>query len=327
MKRWVKGLLIGGAVCIGLGSAICLGGWAMGGRFFYYRDRNFGITEERGWDGPAGQGELEPVREAPQAPEWGQDDGIYNKAEQDESGPLKSGAAEEARSGNTIVRELEIEVLGGWVEVVTDDSTDQIVVTSSNENYQCRQELEEDKLEIYVGLQEDLWVKNLWTDRFGNYQALGEAGDEPAARIKIPAGVTFRKADVQVKGGMLQIGQLYAEKLELETEAGVLEILDGDVQDLETECKVGEVTYQGRVDAHLEAECAAGDIRCILDGKKEDFSYKVEVKTGSVVIDGEETTALNQEQAIDSPGAVKKARLECKTGAIDVSFKQETAAK
>ena len=45
MKGWVKGMLIASAVCIGTGTAMCAGAWAMGGRFSQFRHRRIQETE------------------------------------------------------------------------------------------------------------------------------------------------------------------------------------------------------------------------------------------------------------------------------------------
>lgn len=318
MKGWVKGMLIASVACIGAGTLLCAGAWGMGGRFYYFRNRNFGITEEkmvqiaedeivmedayreadaRKADGVAGEGQIKEGDVIPKQP---------------------SGAGAEAKSGGTIVRKLEIEVAGGWVEVVPDDSTDQIVVASSHEDYRCRQELDGDKLEIYVGLDLDF---DHWLDS-GAWHGWDGSGDgEPAATIRIPAGVCFDQADLEVKAGVVSVRQLSAKKMDLEVKAGSLEVAEGSVQELDGECKTGELIYEGQVGREMKAECSTGSVQYVIDGSQEDFWYEVDAAiTGSVRIDGEENGLLERDHVIHNPGAAKKASLECKTGVIDISF-------
>ena len=44
MKGWVKGMIIGAVACIGTGTVLCMGAWAMGGRFAYFRNRSYGLA-------------------------------------------------------------------------------------------------------------------------------------------------------------------------------------------------------------------------------------------------------------------------------------------
>jgi len=321
MKGWVKGMLIGAAACVGAGSMVCAGAWAMGGRFSHYRHRSYGLTEQwtEGEDMDTWEEDLEEpaVYEEDQDIRQGSGDREAWEGGKTGGGIAKEDDGREARSGGTIVRELEIEVMGGWVEVAADDSVDQIVVTSSNENYACRQELKEDKLEVSIGLNSGLWQD--WLSGRDD----GDFGDEDlAARILIPGGAVFREVGLTVKGGGLHMDQVTAQKLELDLGAGILEVSAGNVQELEGQCKAGELVYQGQVGQEMEAECATGSIQYQIDGSPEDFWYEVESAAGSVVVDGEEKGGLNwkKENTVDNPGAVKKAKLECKAGAVNVEF-------
>ena len=206
---------------------------------------------------------------------------------------------------------------------MADPSTDQIVVTSSDEDYRCRQELDEDKLEIYVGLNTgmDFWDADSWIDGSLWKDWVEDLDEEkPAAQIRIPAGADFRQVDLAVKAGEISMSQVTAEKLDLEVKAGYLEVSGGAVQELDGECKAGELIYEGQVGREMEAECNTGSIQYRIEGSQEDFWYQVEAAAGSILIDGQEKGVLNRESVIENPGAAKKAKLECTTGAIDVSF-------
>ncbi len=291
MKGWVKGMLIGAFACVAAGGAICTAGWAMGGRFFYFRDRAYGLMERR------------PEMVIP-AEEF------ETEASAESSWPARSQAEERAEAvyKGAVIRKLEIQVTGGEVEIVADDSADQVTVVSGNEDYRCYEEADGDKLEVRVKLNVGLWE---------DYR--GKSGG-PAAVIRIPAGAGFDQVDLEINGGLLQMDQVTARKLDLEVNAGMLAVTGGNVQQLEGECKMGELTYQGQVGSEMKAECAAGRVWYQIDGKEEDFCYEMESSMGSVLINGDERLAGKREASMDYPGAGKKARLECKTGVIEMEF-------
>lgn len=330
MKGWVKGMIIGAVACIGTGTVLCMGAWAMGGRFAYFRNRGYGLAkfeDEREALEEMARADREREEAAYEAEAVIEEEGAPDRsvgAGQD--GALGTKAAVsggQAKSGATVVRQLEIEVAGGLVEIVADPSTDQIVVTSSDEDYRCRQELDEDKLEIYVGLNTgmDFWDADSWIDGSLWKDWVEDLDEEkPAAQIRIPAGADFRQVDLAVKAGEISMSQVTAEKLDLEVKAGYLEVSGGAVQELDGECKAGELIYEGQVGREMEAECNAGSIQYRIEGSQEDFWYQVEAAAGSILIDGQEKGVLNRESVIENPGAAKKAKLECTTGAIDVSF-------
>lgn len=337
MKSWVKGMLIGAAACVGVGSTVCVCAWAMGGRFSHYRNRSYGWVEQLAEAGDTEGGKPEEFQVHEEGP-IGQDYGTGisggasvssgngaltgvpsssgREAKTEGSAGVTGSSAGEARSGGTVVRELEIQVMGGWVEITTDDSVDQIVVTSSNEDYVCRQELDEDKLEIRVSLNTGLWQNWLNGRDDGDF----EDEEDLAARILIPSGAGFQEVDLEVKGGVLHMDQVAAGKLSLDVEVGTAEVSAGSVQELDGECKMGELIYKGQVGQEMEAECATGSIQYLIDGAREDFTYELECGAGSIAIDGTEEGVLNRENVIHNPGAVKRAKLECKAGAIDVEF-------
>ncbi len=323
MKGWVKGMLIGAAACIGVGSTVCVCAWAMGGRFSHYRHRSYGWVKqsEEAYDmeekKPEKQEELQVYEgSGSMSRDYGTGINESVNAGNKASAGVPGSSAGEARSGGTIVRELEIQVMGGWVEIITDDSAEQIVVTSSNEDYVCRQELDEDKLEIRVGLNTGLWQN--WLD--GRDDGDFEDEEDLAARILIPSGASFHEVDLEVKGGVLHMDQVTAGKLSLDVEIGTAEVSAGSVQELDGECKMGELIYKGQVGQEMEAECTTGSIQYLIDGVREDFTYEVECAAGSISIDGIEEGVLNREDVIYNPEAVKRAKLECKAGAIGVEF-------
>lgn len=301
MKGWMKGMLVSAGICVGVGCAICVCGKAMGGTFAYFRDRSYGITEMV----TIGTDEAVVPDKPRRAERAGADPAMIPEENPETRGRGMGGT--EIRSGGEVIRKLEIHVTGGEVKVVSDDSVSEVTVTGSNEDYRCRQETDDDKLEIHVDLNVGLW---------SDYEEEGEL----AAEIRIPADAWFEEVDLEVKGGLLQVDRVAAEKLDLELAAGMLEVTGGQVEELNGECKAGELIYRGAVNREMDGECMAGRIVYEVEGNEGDFWYELENTMGSIMIDGAEQGILRQETVVDRPGAAKKASLECKTGSIEIEF-------
>jgi len=290
MKSWVKGMLIASAICICTGTAISVGAWAVGGRFSYFRNRAFGFSER-----DSGSGE-EEVYEG---------DGI----EDGETGeqmvfrtPLTSDGKE--------IRKLEVVAVSSMVRLAADESVEEIVVMKNNDSSHCQfhQEVDGDKLEIHISLENVLWEE----------YSLDFLKQE-AVTILIPAGTEFQKMELELKAGILKADQVTSETLELDLDAGQLTVTEGNVQKLKGECRAGELLYQGQVTQKMEADCLAGKIQYDILGQSEDFRYDLEAMGGTVVINGEEQGKGFYETTIN-PEADKKAELECKAGTVYVDF-------
>ena len=304
MRLWIKGMLSTAAVCVGSGSALCVGGWAMGGRFSELWHRNYGITATE--EGVTTEEETvrPPVRER-------EEDFMSHHEEE----PVTAAAALEGSpvyQGQEIAK-LEISLSGGAVEVIWDDETDDIRIICENEHYQCYQEADDDTLEIRVSRKGRDAMSILDPETY-------EGWDETAAQILIPAGSWLEEAELEVKGGILTANRLRADQLDLEVDAGKVEVLNGSVRELNGQCRAGELIYEGTANQTVEAECMAGAVRYLLEGKKEDFNFEIEVLGGSIQVDGEDRGNLKRETVLNHSGAGKKAELECRAGAIKVDF-------
>ncbi len=333
MKGWTKGLLIVSAVFVAAGTAVCVGGWAMGGRFGQLGHRSYGIVEPdpvrpEGTGAGPGQSGQRPGESAPGTENWsgpGADSRSAPGAGEDGAGSFCQAAGEgqstppgqEAGRGfdgrltfeGRTVTDLQTVVMGGKAEIRYDDTEDSIRIICDSDNFRCRQEMDDDTLEIEIRPKRSGWSLTDYED-----------WEETAVVILIPAGASLEEAELEVKGGALSVGQIRADKLELELEAGVLEVQGGCVRELKGECRAGALTYRGEVLWDMEAECMAGGISYEVEGKKEDFNYKIEILGGSILIDGTEQGKLKKETVLEYPGAAKTAELECMAGAIEIGF-------
>lgn len=348
MKGWVKGMLIGSAICLAAGGSICIGAWAMGGRYSYYRTRGLGFVERDRWDLWDELDDDDVIEEefwdewhdqehhdmdhkavSPYTQSVGAENGIVpGQSAGSSSGPGKSsgsGSTSGPAAGSSgqmpvfegelmaegkIIRDLEVVVNGGWVEIIADDTISQVVVSSGNEEYRCLQEVDGDTLEIHIRPGAGL---------------LGKRDpvllEQKAAEIRIPAGAVFQEADLELNAGQLTAVQLYAGKLEVELNAGELSVTESHVRELKSECTAGVLLYQGQVDYEMDAECVAGTIEYEIDGKREDFNYELECTGGAITIDGQTEEGIRRKTVKEYPGAGKKAELECSGGTISVNFR------
>ena len=283
MKGWAKGMLVASAICIGTGAIMCITAWAMGGRFSYYRHRGFGFVEDQ----------RDIVIEEDSL-------GEENRTEKVFSGELIS-------EGKAI-RNLEIEVTAGKVELIADDSVEEIEVLLNNANYQFHQNTEKDKIELYIGLKDNFWDTDF------------EFFEDQAAQIRIPTGFEFQKVKLELKAGLLDVEGIIAKEMEIELKAGQMTVTNANIEQLNSECAAGELIYQGDIGEQLDVECKTGRAEYLLSGKEKDFNYELEVLGGRIVIDGEIMEKLSQEATINNPEAMKKAELECKAGEICIEF-------
>lgn len=314
MKGWIKGMLIAAAVFVATGTAVCGVAWAMGGRFSYYRHKRFGFMVED-------KVETELQNEAVVWEEAAiPSDGYYDGKEHHEATYIEGEVlAQEERAFDgwlTIdgkqIRELEIQVAGAHVEMMPDETVDEVTVEIGNDNYRCDQIVDDDTLKISVRRRKN--TGGILPD----FDEHGDAGVE----IRIPAGCEFQDVELEVKGGVLYAYGIAADILELDLEAGSLEVAGSSAGELNGDCKAGELIYNGNVERKMEADCSAGAIEYELAGREEDFNYELEKQMGSILINGTERGQFNKKTIASNPGAIKEAGLECKVGEIQVNFSE-----
>ena len=119
--------------------------------------------------------------------------------------------------------------------------------------------------------------------------------------VEIPAGYTFRLAELDAEAGTIEAERINAEELELSADAGC-------------------IRAAGDASKRLKAEADAATVEFTSDGKKEDFNYEIEENVGTVQIGGESYTGMFVEKTIDNKAA-KTAKLESDAGAVKINFR------
>lgn len=159
-----------------------------------------------------------------------------------------------------------------------------------------------------------------------------------AITVYVPEGYEFDEVDVDLGAGYVQLGDLYAQKASLEVGAGEIYIGhaeaskmdisvgagsvvfdDMEIDDLEAEIGMGSFQAQGGISRKADIECSMGYVSLDLDGKEDDFNYKLEGSMGNIEIGGMSFSGFGQEKKIEN-GASKSIEAECSMGNISILF-------
>lgn len=210
------------------------------------------------------------------------------------------------------IRKLEIDVTCLEVELMEGDGSE-IFVDTSNISQDLLGDLEVsgkgEELEI------ELKNRNVWEKLANN------AFDESKGTllIRIPAGMQFEKAKIQVGAGILRADELRAEELDIEVGAGQVYLDSFTAQELSLECGAGEADLYGEALREAKIECGIGTVNYTAAGSQEDYNYEVECGIGSVTVGEDTYSGLGKVRKIFNGGS-KKMAIECGIGLVDVSF-------
>lgn len=294
MKKVVKWSLIIGAVICLLGVGMITAGAVMGGGdglIPYMANHHYTI----GW-----------------YDDWHEDDWNDWEDRRPSSGPADYLLND---TGNYEgIRELEIESAVGVVELVEEqreDPNDQTVriarygIQDSTRNYY---DIVQDREELKIHFRGS--ARNIKKEDVENLT------------LYVPEGYQFRKVEVETSAGSFYAEALYADEVELALRAGEIVIDRGKITDLDVECAAGSLECKALVERYADVECQAGSVGIWLTGTKDQYSYEMECKTGSITLAGDEEeryTGLWQKKHITNKTA-NKVDLECAAGEITVHY-------
>lgn len=289
MKKWIKRLLVVAVVSVITGSIMCIASFAMGGRIDFKRSRATRIPARS-----------DMVQSESLTPE----DNTAQKLPQEQADTESL-----TQVSQPILDELELTVSNGEVQLITDDTVDQICIDSLHNGYDFHQKTEGNTCKIEIGLKKNLPK----TEKGASFGQL-------AAIIKIPSDYTFHNVEFDVKAGSVDADGIVTDRLELDVNAGKLAVRNSETWELSGDCKAGELVYQGSVYANMEADCSVGKIDYTISGQEEDFNYELDVHAGSITINGTSYGAVTRETTLTYTDAEKYAELDCNAGVIHVSF-------
>ncbi len=131
--------------------------------------------------------------------------------------------------------------------------------------------------------------------------------------------ITTDHCAIEVGAGAVEGKGLKANDVSFEVGAGSIELKNSVVKNVEAEVGMGSFAYTGEITGDVSIECSMGGADLKLDGKAEDFNYKIECAMGGVTIDKQEYSGLAKEKTINNQ-ATKNMELECSMGGINIRF-------
>ena len=309
MKKFIKGCIIAGLVCLLAGGGMATASVAMGGNLVDVAPRlkQWGIglgalTENKFWDNSSFPFESEDV-------EFGNNDWLSFENEDKIF----------SEQGNQIysaigIKELEADISVGKVRIVEDSAGDEITIYCNKDSSFYKIEDKEGKL-------------NLKT-----YPGNGYRQDSSILfTIHVPENHQFTKVKINIaptnnkpgKGSFKSVGvvakAISADELSLNVTAGVANISQGNVGKLSIDSEAGAVNYSGDVLDRVSVDCEASAINLKLVGGKEDFSYKVDSELGAVKL-GDESISVLGKTGLENANAPKSMDLKCEVSAVKITF-------
>lgn len=156
--------------------------------------------------------------------------------------------------------------------------------------------------------------------------------------LYVPKDAKLQDVDIELGAGTGRISSLVADKLYMEVGAGELKgdhiTADSmDIQvgagrvdmkncvagDIDYEIGMGSACYQGRLDGDAEVSCNMGSAELKIEGREEDYDYRIKCALGAVNVGSRQFTGISDEKRLDnSTGNV--ISLDCAMGNITVKF-------
>lgn len=165
-------------------------------------------------------------------------------------------------------------------------------------------------------------------------------GNQPETNIilYVPKDTELEKLDVELGAGTIKASDLNGKEVEFDLGAGYIqwEALNADVLkiemgagkvvttnavlgDLEVSLGAGDCRVQGELQGNVKVDCAAGNVSLECVGKETDFNYDLSCTAGSIQVEKERISKVNEEKKIDN-NASKTMELSVSAGNIEVEF-------
>lgn len=202
------------------------------------------------------------------------------------------------------VREIDVEMVAGNVEVVTYDGDDVIVETENiSEKHRFRSFMEEDTLKLETTTP----ITGIDTSEVGTVY------------VRIPADMQLAEASMEIVAGRLDVESIDAQELSVEVGTGTAAVKQFHAAQADLSCGTGTLEVSGSVDLELDIENDIGSTRCNITGKQEDYNYEISCGVGTVTVGSNDYSGIGSEKNI-SGNTNKKMDIECGIGEVTVSF-------
>jgi hypothetical protein len=308
MKKFIKGCIIAGLVCVLAGGGMAAASVAMGGNLADVAPRlkKWGIglgefTENEFWDNSG-------------FPFDGEDLEFSNNSELFSEDEDKNFSEQGDQIYSAIgIKKLDADITAGKVRIVEDSEGDEITIYCNKDSSFYKIEDKEGEL-------------NLKTYPGNGYSH----NSNPLFTIHVPKNHQFTKVNIdiepsnknnsdRVKDVGVVVGTILADELSLDVKAGEANISQGNVGKLSIDSEAGAINYSGNVLDRVLVNCEASAVNLELEGKKEDFNYKVNSSLGAVKIGNESISVLGKTES-ENTGAQKSMDLKCEASAVKISF-------
>ena len=317
MKRFTKVCLITSLVLILIGGTICTIGAVSGGfRLVNEMDRG-----EKVWDllnRVEAAYDLDHFSDRWRINDIGTDDIVINEAVVDgaENG---SGVYTDTGIDAADVKKMEIAIGGAALYLKQSEDDSFGIKIDGKGKYQYHESggvfyLEGDKRKGKINSNEKVY---LFIPREMSFQ---EVEIEVGGGLVEIGELVSDEVDMTAGAGMISAGQIKCRSLEVEVGAGMIDLQGVETEKLNLNVGVGEALIEGNVKKKIDAECGMGVINLVLDNNEKDYDYELECAAGSIDIGGKTYSALAETKINNNANG--ECELECSMGSISVAFKK-----
>ena len=212
------------------------------------------------------------------------------------------------------VTELDIEIGAAAFRIIESES---IFVESNNKNITVKEN--NGKLVI---------------SEKGRVLGIDYSSGELVVNLYLPEGIVFDKVSISTGAGVVSIGTLTSDVLELELGAGKADIgalvatrsadIDGgagqitisggELNDLDLDMGVGELNLESALTGESDIDCGIGEVNITLLGSSDEYKIDIEKGLGETKIDGKSFSGIygNGTNRIDIDGGVGKIEIKFK---------------
>jgi|GEM_PF-555393 Uncharacterized conserved protein len=204
------------------------------------------------------------------------------------------------------IEKLEIDMEAGELEIVLHDKP-YIEVDAQYNTKQKRVSItqKEQKLQIKSGERY----------KIGNFTVKNNK-----ITVYIPQEMEFERVKIDLGVGRFYAEDIRSREFKLESGAGESRIENLEVGTFSIDAGVGEVELKNvRVEEKGILDGGVGAISMKLQGKQEEYNYRLDLGVGSVTIGSDEYAALGADRRIDND-ADKDITITCGVGAVTVMF-------
>lgn len=309
MKKFIKGCIIAGLVCLLAGGGMMTAAVAMGASL------TDAIPHQlKQW--------LNDVGDLAEDEFWADNDFPFDSEDEEQYNINEfftdKNDIDMSEQGDQIysvigIKELNANLSAGKVRIVEDSVGDEITINCNKDSsfYKIENKGGELNLKTYQGNGNSHVSNLLFT-------------------IHIPQNHHFTKVKINIdpsnKVGInrsqsvgVVAGAITADELSLNVTAGVANISQGNVGKLSIDSEAGAINYSGDVLDRVSVDCEASAINLKLIGKKEDFSYKVDSELGAVKL-GDENISVLGKTGLENANAPKSMDLKCEVSAVKITF-------